>query len=85
MGVGNDGGEGGGGPLPGEHLVLDLADLLLEVPGLGVHRLPHAGVPQLRLALARGAQILLAWIADSQQRWLSGGCSRRFHNHGEGP
>ena len=65
MGVGNDGGEGGGGPLPGEHLVLDLADLLLEVPGLGVHRLPHAGVPQLRLALARGAQILLAWIADS--------------------
>ena len=61
MGVGNDGGEGGGGPLPGEHLVLDLADLLLEVPGLGVHRLPHAGVPQLRLALARGTQVLLAW------------------------
>ena len=42
MGLGNDGGEGGGGPLPGQHLVLDLPDLLLEVPGGGVHGLPDA-------------------------------------------
>ena len=43
MGLGNDGGQGGGGPLPGQHLVLDLADLLLQVPGGGVHGLPDAG------------------------------------------
>ena len=42
MGLGNDGGQGGGGPLPGQHLVLDLADLLLQVPGGGVHGLPDA-------------------------------------------
>ena len=42
MGLGDDGGEGGGGPLPGQHLVLDLSNLLLQVPGGGVHGLPDA-------------------------------------------
>ena len=42
MGLGNDGGERGGGPLPGQHLVLNLSNLLLQVPGGGVHGLPDA-------------------------------------------
>ena len=38
--LGDDRGQGGSLSLPGQHLVLDLPDLLLEVPGLGRHRLP---------------------------------------------
>jgi len=61
MGLGNDGGQGGGGPLPGQHLVLDLADLLLEVPGGGVHSLPDAGVVQLGFSLTCGTKNLLTF------------------------
>ena len=59
MGLRDDRGEGGGGPLPGQHLVLDLPDFFLEVPGGGVHGLPDTGVVQLGLSLPGSTELLL--------------------------
>ena len=61
MGLGNDGGEGGGGPLPGQHLVLDLANLLLEVPGSGVHSLPDADQYEVSIVSLSQSEHSITW------------------------
>ena len=61
MGLGDDGGEGGGGPLPGQHLVLDLSNLLLQVPGGGVHGLPDAEKSYWRIVSLSQAGHSLTW------------------------
>ena len=61
MSLGNDGGEGGGGPLPGQHLVLDLPDLLLEVPGGGVDSLPDAVQSEVRIISLDQSELSITW------------------------
>ena len=61
MGLGNDGGEGGGGPLPGQHLVLDLPDLLLEVPGGGVDSLPDAVQSEVSIISLGQSEHSITW------------------------
>ena len=68
MGVGEDGGEGLGGALPGlvEHLGLQLGELVLqvgEVVGQGLH---DAGVDRAVHALVGGAKVLRAWKMNEQ-------------------
>ena len=61
MGLRNDGGEGGGGPLPGQHLVLDLPDLLLEVPGGGVDSLPDAVQSEVSIISLDQSELSITW------------------------
>ena len=61
MSLGNDGSEGGGGPLPGQHLVLDLPDLLLEVPGGGVDSLPDAVQSEVSIISLGQSEHSITW------------------------
>ena len=66
MSLGYDGGQRSPESLPGEHLVLNLANLLLEVPGLGRDRLPDGGIPDPALALPGSTESLLTCSRTSQ-------------------
>ena len=70
MSLGDHGGQGGALSLPGQHLVLNLPDLLLEVPGLGGDGLPDGGIPDTALPLPGSAESLLAWAAAVRQELL---------------
>ena len=64
MGLRDDGSQGSSLSLPGQHLILNLANLLLEVPGLGRDGLPDGGVPHPALALPGSAESVLACRGD---------------------
>ena len=76
VGVGEDGGEGLGGPLPGlvEHLALQLGELVLQVwkvVGKGVN---DAGVDGPEDAVVRSPEVLGA-CGKKQKREVERGCS----------
>ena len=52
--------------LSGQHLVLNLTNLLLEVPALWWHSLPDGGVKQSTLSLSCGTQRVLTYRSQTK-------------------